>query len=41
MLKILIEEVAKALVNMLNGKTLKIYTALSLLLYFGIFLLPY
>jgi hypothetical protein len=37
----LIEEVAETLVNALNGKARKIYTALSLLLYFGIFSLSY
>jgi hypothetical protein len=37
----LIEEVAETLVNTLNGKTRKIYTALNLLLYFGIFSLFY
>jgi hypothetical protein len=35
-LKILIEKIAEALVNTLDGKALKTLTALSLLLYFGI-----
>jgi hypothetical protein len=41
MLKILIEEIAKVLINALNGKARKIYTALSLLPYFEIFSLFY
>jgi hypothetical protein len=41
MLEILIEKIAKILVNTLNDKALKIHTALSLLSCFGIFLLPY
>jgi TRAP-type C4-dicarboxylate transport system permease small subunit len=41
MLEILIEEVAEALVDALDGRVRKIYTALSLLLCFGIFLLLY
>jgi len=41
MLEILIEEIAEALIDALDGKTRKIYTALSLFLYFGILLLLY
>jgi hypothetical protein len=41
MLEILIEKVAEALIDALNDKARRIYTALSLFLYFGIFLLPY
>jgi hypothetical protein len=41
MLKILIEKVAKALVDTLNDKALKILTALNLFLCFGIFPLSY
>jgi hypothetical protein len=37
MLEILIEEIAEILIDTLNNKALRIYRALSLFLYFGIF----
>jgi hypothetical protein len=40
-LEILIEKVTEILVNALNGKARKIYTALNLFLCFGIFFLSY